>query len=133
MSSYLRDLLKKYNLKLVYKELKSKGYIVRMPEGYPNFVFVQDSLSDEEIEKVILHEIGHAKYDDDTQKNYKDSYITRAICENGAKKFVVHEQVKKYIDLGNDASNANWLNLAKGIGTDDYWLVHEELTKYIID
>ena len=90
-------------------------------------------MSDEETEKVILHELGHAEADDDTQKDYKDNPITRICCESGANNFVVHEQIKKYIDLGNDASSANWLNLAKYIGTDNYYLVQEELLKYGVE
>lgn len=67
------------------------------------------------------------------KKNYKTDYATRLSCESGANSFVVHEQIKKYIDLGNDASNANWLSLAKYIGTDNYCLVQEELLKYCIN
>ena len=104
-----------------------------MHDPCPDFIFVKDGLSDEETEKVILHELGHAEADDDTQKDYKDNPITRICCESGAKNFVVLEQIKKYIDLGNDVSSANWLNLAKYIGTDNYCLVQEELLKYGIE
>ena len=113
MSDRIKDLLNEHHLKLVYKDIESEGYIVYMPDPCPDFVFVKDGLSDEETEKVILHELGHAEADDDTQKDYKDNPITRICCESGAKNFVVHEQIKKYIDLGNDVSSANWLNLAK--------------------
>ena len=133
MSDRIKDLLNEHHLKLVYKDIESEGYIVYMPDPCPDFVFVKDGLSDEETEKVILHELGHAEADDDTQKDYKDNPITRICCEGGAKNFVVHEQIKKYIDLGNDVSSANWLNLAKYIGTDNYCLVQEELLKYGIE
>ncbi|WP_304229139.1 ImmA/IrrE family metallo-endopeptidase [Lactobacillus kitasatonis] len=106
---------------------------MRTPDGYPNFLVVKENLSDEETEKVILHELGHAEADDDTQKDYKDNPTTRLICESGAKAFVVHEQIKKYVDLGNDIASANWLNLAKYIGTDNYYLVQEELLKYGVE
>lgn len=133
MSDRIKDLLNEYHLKLVYKDIESEGYIVYMPDPCPDFVFVKDGLSDEETERVILHELGHAEADDDTQKDYKDNPITRICCESGAKNFVVHEQIKKYIDLGNDVSSANWLNLAKYIGTDNYCLVQEELLKYGVE
>lgn len=125
MESHLKHLLKKYDLVIRYGPTHGEGYIVRTPDGYPNLIIVQDNLTDEETEKVILHELGHAEADDDTQKDYKDNPITRICCESGAKNFVVHEQIKKYIDLGNDVSSANWLNLAKYIGTDNYCLVQE--------
>ena len=133
MESHLKHLLKKYDLVIRYGPTHGEGYIVRTPDGYPNLIIVQDNLTDEETEKVILHELGHAEADDDTQKDYKDNPITRICCESGAKNFVVHEQIKKYIDLGNDVSSANWLNLAKYIGTDNYYLVQEELLKYGVD
>ena len=133
MENHLKHLLKKYNLVIKYGPTHSKGYIVRTPDGYPNLLVVKENLSDEETEKVILHELGHAEADDDTQKDYKDNPITRICCESGANNFVVHEQIKKYIDLGNDVSSANWLNLAKYIGTDNYYLVQEELLKYGVE
>lgn len=133
MSDHIKDLLNKYHLKLVYKDIKSDGYIVPTPEGCPNFLFIKDGLSDDQTEKVILHELGHAENDDETQKDYKANYTTRLICESGAKAFVVHEQIKKYVDLGNDVASANWLNLAKYIGTDNYYLVQEELLKYGVE
>ncbi len=133
MDSHLKHLLKKYNLVIKYGPTHGKGYIVRTPDGYPNFLVVKENLSDEETEKVILHELGHAEADDDTQKDYKDNPTTRLICESGAKAFVVHEQIKKYVDLGNDIASANWLNLAKYIGTDNYYLVQEELLKYGVE
>ena len=133
MESHLKHLLKKYNLKIKYGPTHGNGYIIRTPSDYPNLLVIKENLSDEETEKVILHEVGHAKNDDDTQKDYKDNPITRICCESGAKNFVVHEQIKKYVDLGNDITSANWLNLAKYIGTDNYYLVQEELLKYGVD
>ncbi len=133
MENHLKHLLKKYDLVIRYGSTHGEGYIVRTPDGYPNLLVVKENLTDEETEKVILHEIGHAEADDDTQKDYKDNPITRICCESGAKKIVVHEQIKKYIDLGNDVSSANWLNLAKYIGTDNYCLVQEELLKYGVE
>lgn len=133
MSDRIKDLLNEHHLKLVYKDIESEGYIVHMTAPCPDFVFVKDGLSDEETERVILHELGHAETDDDTQKDYKDNPITRICCESGANNFVVHEQIKKYVDLGNDVASANWLNLAKYIGTDNYCLVQEELLKYGVE
>lgn len=133
MENHLKHLLKKYDLVIRYGPTHGEGYIVRTPDGYPNLLVVKENLTDEEAEKVILHEIGHAEADDDTQKDYKDNPITRICCESGAKNFVVHEQIKKYVDLGNDVSSANWLNLAKYIGTDNYCLVQEELLKYGVE
>lgn len=130
MSDRIKHLLNKYHLKIVYKDIESNGYIVHTSESYPDFLFIKEGLSDEQTEKVILHELGHAENDDKTQSDYKTNYTTRLHSECGANSFVVHEQIKKYVDLGNDVASANWLSLAKYIGTDNYWLVQEELLKY---
>ncbi|MCT3401231.1 ImmA/IrrE family metallo-endopeptidase [Lactobacillus helveticus] len=130
MSYRIKQLLNKYHLTLIYQEMKSKGYIVRTPTTYPDFLFVKDGLSDEETEKVILHEIGHAEKDDETQHDYLRNRITRLTCESSAKSFAIREQIKKYVDLGNDVCNANWLSIANYLGTQDYFLVQEELSKY---
>lgn len=130
MDSHLKRLLKKYNLKIQYGPTHGDGCIVETPDGYPDLLIVKEGLSDEQTEKVILHELGHAENDDKTQSDYKTNYTTRLHSECGANNFVVHEQIKKYVDLGNDVASANWLDLAKYIGTDNYWLVQEELLKY---
>ncbi len=57
LDSHLRMLLKKYHLKLKFMPMDRDGYLVH------GVVFVRENLSDEQIEKVILHEIGHAKND----------------------------------------------------------------------
>ncbi len=133
MDSHLKRLLKKYNLKIQFGPTHGDGCIVETPDGYPNLLVVKEGLSDEQTEKVIIHEIGHAENDDDTQKDYKDNPVTRLCSEDDAKSFAVHELIKKYVDLGNDVHSANWLTLAKYIGTDDYLQVQEELLKYCIN
>lgn len=130
MNSELSKLLDKYHLKLFYRSLDKKGYLVKTPSGFKDIIVVKDGLSDEETEKVILHEIGHAKNDKNAIGNYKHSYSTRICSECGANDFMVSEKVRQYIALGNDASSANWLDLAKSIGTDNYLQVREELRKY---
>lgn len=133
MSYRIKQLLSKYHLTIIYKEMKSKGYIVRTPTIYPDFLFMKDGLSDEETEQISLHEIGHVEKDDETQHDYLKNYITRITCESSAKNFAIREQIKKYVDLGNDVCNANWLSIANYLGTQDYFLVQEELSKYKFD
>ncbi len=43
---------------------------------------------------------------------------------------MIHEKVKQYFALGNEIQDANWLNIAKSIGTQDYLQVQEELNRY---
>lgn len=133
MSDRIKDLLNEHHLKLVYKYIESEGYIVHMPDPCPDFVFVKDGLSDEETERVILHEIGHAKNDKYVVGNYRTNPRAHDCSEHKANNFIVSEKVKEYANLGYDTMNANWLNLAQYIGTDNYLLVREELMKYKVE
>lgn len=91
MDSHLKYLLKKYNLHLQYGPSHEKGCIVKTPAGFPNLLMVKEGLSDEETEKIILHEIGHAKNDDYSHRDYKYSYVTRVVCEDCADDFVLFQ------------------------------------------
>lgn len=131
--SDLTQLLKEHNLKLVYKNLSSNGYIIHTPDGYDDLIFIKDGLSEEETIRVVLHELGHAVNDDETMNDYRYNYKTRICSEHNANDYLVKEQVRKYALLGVDISSINWLDFAKSIGTDNYLLVREELAKYSTD
>lgn len=131
MESHLKHLLKKYNLIIKYGPTYGKGYIVRTPDGYPDLLVVKEGLSDAETEKVILHEIGHAENDNNVCGSYKDDYTARVCSEHGANSFLIHERIKEYINLGYDAMNANYVNLAESIGVNDFSTVKYELSKYL--
>lgn len=131
MDSHLKYLLKKYNLHLQYGPSHEKGCIVKTPDGFPDLLMVKEGLSDEETEKVILHEIGHAKNDDYSHRDYKYSYVTRVVCEDCADDFVIKERIRQFIAHNNEPSQANYVNLAHSIGTNDYDKVRSELLRYI--
>lgn len=131
--SDLTQLLKEHNLKLVYKNLSSNGYIIHTPDGYDDLIFIKDGLSEEETIRVVLHELGHAVNDDETMNDYRYNYKTRICSEHSANNYLIKEQVKKYALLGVNISSINWLDFAKSIGTDNYLLVREELAKYFTD
>lgn len=131
MDSHLKYLLKKYNLHLQYADTHENGCIVETPKGFPNLLMVKSGLTDEEMEKVILHEIGHAKNDNYSHRDYKYSYVTRVVCEDCANDFVIKERVRQFVALNNEPSEANYVNLAHSIGTKDYMKVKSELSKYM--
>lgn len=130
MDSHLKRLLKKYNLKIQYGPTHGNGYIIKTPDNYPNLLVVKENLSDEETEKVILHEIGHAENDDDVVGDYKTDNRAHDRCESKANNFMISQKVKEYADLGYDTIHANYINLANSLGTKKYWEVKEELAKY---
>lgn len=131
MDSHLKYLLQKYNLQLQFVPSHEKGCIVKTSAGFPNLLIVKEGLSDEETEKIILHEIGHAKNDDYSHRDYKYSYLTRVVCEDCADDFVIKERIRQFVALDNEPTEANYVNLAHSIGTKDYMKVKSELSKYI--
>lgn len=129
MDSQLRHLLKKHNLEAHYLPIRRQGYIVPTPKGYPDILAINERLSEQQAEKVILHEIGHAT-DILEIGDYKTNYSTRIASEDKANGYMVQQMIKKYADLGNDIESTNWLDLANSIGTNKYKLVKRELEKY---
>lgn len=89
LDSHLRMLLKKYHLKLKFMPMDRDGYLVH------GVVFVRESLSDEQIEKVILHEIGHAKNDSSVVGDYKYIGSSHSCSECRANNFMIHEKIKQ--------------------------------------
>ncbi|MCZ3508291.1 ImmA/IrrE family metallo-endopeptidase [Lactobacillus gasseri] len=131
MDSHLKYLLKKYNLHLQYGPSHEKGCIVRTPAGLPDLLMVKEGLSDEETEKVILHEIGHAKNDPSVVGDYKYIGSAHSCSEYGANNFMVHEKIKQFIALGNEPDEANYINIAVSPGISNFDEVREELLKYV--
>lgn len=101
-----------------------KGYLVG------NVVFVKESLSDSQIEKVILHEIGHAKNDPDVIGD-KTNCSADTCRECGANRFMMEQKIKQYVAEGNEPDEANYANIAVSLGLSNLELVREELLKYV--
>lgn len=130
MDSNLKELLKRSNLGVAYLPTHGWGYLVRTKGNKKDYIIVSSKLSEEEAEKVILHEIGHYEHDNEVLGSYKCNLRSRAISEHEANKFMIHQKIKSYINQGYDAININYVNLADSLGTKDYFDVKEELEKY---
>ncbi|RVU74119.1 MULTISPECIES: ImmA/IrrE family metallo-endopeptidase [Lactobacillus] len=133
MDTELKTLIKDLNIKLEFAPLHCPGLLVHGKDGKPNVMIVNSSYNEEQAKNVILHELGHMKHDKDVQGDYVNDDCAHTYCEHGANSYLIRERVKEYFALGNDLQTANWLNLAEYIGTDNYYLVREELSKYRID
>ncbi|MBP2058634.1 hypothetical protein J2Z60_001822 [Lactobacillus colini] len=131
MDSKIKQMLKKHNLVPRYDDLDNEGYIIHTPDNYPDVILINQDATDEQIERVILHEIGHAINDSKVIGNYKNNYLTRLLCENNADDFMIKEKVKEYVALGNDVLSSNYVNLAQFLGTKNYHKVKLELSKYV--
>ena len=132
MDSNLKKLLKRSNLGLAYLPIHSKGYLLRTKGDKKDYIIINESLSEEEIEKVVLHEIGHYEHDNEVMGSYKNNLRTRDISEHEANKFMLHQRIKNYLNNGYEPVNINYINLADSLGTKDYLEVKQELAKYII-
>lgn len=132
MDECLKKMVRKHHSEVVFLPIEGNGYILHGTHGKLNQIIVNSSLSDEMAEKVILHEIGHLERDQDS-KNYKSDYATRVTCEHGANCFLIQEKVKQFVEQGYDVFDANYVDLATSLGTDDYTSVKNELSKYLIE
>lgn len=133
MDKHLTQMLKDHNLKLKYEDIHGPGFLIPTPDNDPDFIVVPQNASNEHVENVILHEIGHSENDDDcvTDHNYQGNYGTRVKMEYGANGFMIRERVAKYVALGNDVLSSNYVDLANSIGTTNFGQVRDELKKYI--
>lgn len=131
MDKRIADLLKKYNLCVIFRDTHQKGFLLKSEDYHPSVIVVNSKLSEAEADKTILHEIGHYLKDDDVIGDYTKDKITHDCSEHGANNFMISEQVRHYVALGNDASTTNWVTLAESIGTDDFLQVQKELKKYL--
>ena len=92
-----------------------------------DYIIVNKNLSDEETERVILHEVGHYKHDNEVVGSYTHNLRSRDMCEHESNKFMIHQKIKNYLNKGYDLVTINYVNLADSLGTKDYFEVKEEL------
>lgn len=123
-SSNLKKLLKKYGLHIEFAPIEREGYLAG------NIVIVNDNATDDEIENVILHEVGHAKNDPTIVGSYQELGSAHACSEHGANAYMIAERVREYVALGNDPNLANYVDIAINLGLKDYEEVKKELMKY---
>lgn len=126
MTSNLDRMLKEYNLKLMFGPFHGEGFLVG------NVIFVNENISEENIETVVLHEIGHAHNDSSIVGDYTKIPSAHCCSEHEANNFMIHEKVKEYVALGNDPDQANYVNIATSLGINDYEGVRAELLKYVV-
>lgn len=85
-------------------------------------IYVNAALSEEEREKVILHELGHINHD---PKKYHRLLLQ---YENEADRFMIRELIKDYLK-DNDVYDFNWLQFAKYHQISTVWgesMIQEE-------
>lgn len=88
-------------------------------------IYVNESLSKQEREKVILHEIGHLDHD---PKHYKRLLLK---YENQADRFMIRELLLDYLKT-TDIYDFNWVRFAKHYDIPTTWgeaMIQDEFSK----
>ena len=88
-------------------------------------ICVNESLSKQEREKVILHEIGHINHD---PKHYNRLLLQ---YENQADRFMIHELLVDYLK-STDIYDFNWVRFATYYGISTTWgeaMIQDEFRK----
>lgn len=97
MNSRITELLKEHNAVLKYSDsLHKNGFNVPINSEL-NMIIVKSSLSDEEVEQVILHELGHAANDNKVVGSYSNYLAPRYKMESKANDFMLKELLQSYI------------------------------------
>ena len=133
MDADISRLLKKLHIIVEFAPLHRDGAFAQGRNGKPSVIIVSTHVPDDKIDRVVLHEIGHALNDKNIVGNYKHNASTHICSESGANHYMISQQVKRYIALGNSALTANFVDLARSIGTKDYSTVRKELSKYLME
>ena len=63
--------------------------------------------------------------------DYKYIGSAHSCSECKANNFMVHEKIKQFVAMGNDPNEANYVNIAIGLGINNFEEVREELLNYI--
>lgn len=126
LDSHLQHLLKAYHAELAFLPIEHNGYLIKGKNGHKNQIIVNASLPDAQAEKVILHEIGHLKHDQDVVGSYTTNYIARCKSEKRANSYLVRELSKTY-RTSVEKSDANYIALANYIGIGDVDMVKDIL------
>lgn len=97
MNSRVTELLKEHNAVLKYSDsLHKNGFNIPINSKL-NLIVVKSNLPDEEIEQVILHELGHAVNDDKVVGSYSNYLVPRCKMEAKANDFMLKELLQSYI------------------------------------
>ena len=103
----------KYDIKV--KLLYSNVQLDTVASYIPNFnLFIVDNTANEdEINKAVLHELGHLIKHTDIKELYNCTSVCRLKMEHEANQFMVDELIDDYLENGNiEPESVNYLNFA---------------------
>lgn len=108
MEGSIKEIVEELGVQIRYSEfLDDAGHYI--PEY--NIVVINSNLSDYDMTKSVLHELGHAAHHQGNQRLYKATYVMHAKMENEAEEFMIKHLVKQYMSLNYaDPSAINYMH-----------------------
>ncbi len=103
MRQHIKDMIDDMGIVVLYGPLEAKGMYVDDCRA----IILDNNLSEEEEEMVLLHELGHAARQSGEMNLYHRTRTMQAKAEAEAEKFMVAEEVRSYIhEYGTDDFSA---------------------------
>lgn len=97
-----------------------------------NAVIVDNTANNEDIEKALLHELGHKIKHENVKELYHSAPSTHIKMEHEANEFMVNELVSEYINSNYaDASTINFSNFATSNHLSDINIVKKAIKKQL--
>lgn len=108
MNNRIKDILDKNHTLISFENnLDHKGYYI----PFIKMIVINNNLSEQEQEMIILHELGHAINGEDGCHIYNATFSSHCKEEWNANSFMIKELAQKYADCtGCDVEDINYIN-----------------------
>lgn len=108
MNKKIKDLLKRNNVHITFNNnLDHKGYYIQKIK----YIVINNNLSEQEQEMIILHELGHAINGENGCEIYNATFSSHCKEEWNANSFMIKELAQEYADCtGCDIEDINYIN-----------------------
>lgn len=122
----------KYDIKV--KLLYSSVQLDTVASYIPNFnlFIVDNTASEKEISKAILHELGHLIKHTDIKELYNCTSVCRLKMEHEANQFMVNELVNDYLqDSNTDPESVNYVDFANNNHIHETDMIKQAIQNHI--
>ena len=98
MNNHIKNILDENHTLISFENnLDHKGYYI----PYIKMIVINNNLSEQEQEMIILHELGHALNNDESCKIYNSTYNNHSKEEWAANSFLIKELASEYSSYSN--------------------------------
>lgn len=123
---------KKYDVKvkLIYSNLQLDTVASYIPKF--NLFIVDNTASEEEINKAVLHELGHLIKHTDIKELYNCTSVCRLKMEHEANQFMVDELIDDYLqDSNTDPESVNYIDFANNNHIHETYMIKQAIQNHI--